>query len=116
MPPETEAPGGRLRAGVVRQAFEVRKAPGPATAASAHQARFVSEADVARRRLAGLRAHTDRPVFVHGAVAPLTDAYREDGVEMLPTLPVGEHKGSFSGELVVAPPSASRSVPTPCGA
>ena len=53
----------------------------------------------AQRLLAGLRAHTDRPVFVHGAVAPLTDAYREDGVEMLPTLPVGEHKGSFSGEL-----------------
>ena len=57
MPPVAEAPVGRLRAGVVRQAFEVREAPGPATTASAHQARFVSEADVARRRLAGLRAH-----------------------------------------------------------
>ena len=62
----------------------------------------------AQRLLAGLCAHTDRPVFAHGAVTPLTEAYREDGVEMLETLPVGEHKGSFSGELVVAPPSASR--------
>ncbi|MFK7741329.1 MAG: ligase-associated DNA damage response exonuclease [Planctomycetota bacterium] len=63
----------------------------------------------AQRVLAGLRAHTERPVYVHGAVEPLTEAYREDGVEMLPTMPIEERKDGFVGELVMAPPSASRS-------
>lgn len=62
----------------------------------------------AQRLLAGLCAHTDREVYVHGAVSPLTEAYREEGVEMLPTVPVGDRRGGFAGELVVAPPSASR--------
>ena len=63
----------------------------------------------AQRVLAGLRAHTDRPVFVHGAVSPLTEAYRDEGIQMLPTELVGKDRRSFAGELVVAPPSASRS-------
>ncbi len=62
----------------------------------------------AQRVLAGLRAHTDRQVYVHGAVAPLTEAYRDEGVAMLPTTHVGDRRGDFSTDLVVAPPSASR--------
>ncbi len=65
----------------------------------------------AQRVLAELTRFTDRPVYLHGAVARLTELYREQGIEMLPTKNVtDEEKGfDFSGELVVAPPSAHRS-------
>lgn len=62
----------------------------------------------AQRVLAGLAAHTDRPIYVHGAVEPLTAAYRDEGVHMVETLPIGDRKDGFTGELVLAPPSASR--------
>lgn len=60
----------------------------------------------AQRLLAGLAAHTDQPVYVHGAVEPLVRIYRDAGVAMLPTLPVADTtKGrSFAGQLVIAPP------------
>jgi putative mRNA 3-end processing factor len=62
----------------------------------------------AQRILAGLAELTDRPVYVHGALEPITRIYREAGVRMLPTLPVAEtQKGrSFAGELVLAPITA----------
>jgi len=62
----------------------------------------------AQRILAGLADLTDRPVYVHGALEPMTRLYREAGVRMLPTLPVAEtRKGrSFAGELVLAPITA----------
>ncbi len=62
----------------------------------------------AQRILAGLAELTDRPVYVHGALEPITRIYREAGVRMLPTLPVAETaKGrSFAGELVLAPITA----------
>ncbi|MER3555139.1 MAG: DNA ligase-associated DEXH box helicase [Meiothermus sp.] len=65
----------------------------------------------AQRILAELAALTDRPVYLHGALARLTQLYREQGVRMVPTLnvtdaPKGFH---FKGELVLAPPSAHRS-------
>ena len=62
----------------------------------------------AQRILAGLSELTDRPVYVHGALEPITGSYREAGVRMLPTLPVAETaKGrSFAGELVLAPITA----------
>jgi putative mRNA 3-end processing factor len=65
----------------------------------------------AQRILAELAALTDRPAFVHGAVEPLVEAYREAGVRMLPTRRVSdEAKGrEFAGELVLAPPSAAGS-------
>lgn len=65
----------------------------------------------AQRILAALAPLTDRPVWVHGTVEPLTECYREAGVEMLPTRLVSETtKGqSFAGELVLAPPSAGGS-------
>jgi putative mRNA 3-end processing factor len=62
----------------------------------------------AQRVLAEIGARTDRQVFVHGAVDALLDAYRDEGVALAPTVPVGARvRGeSFAGELVIAPPSA----------
>ncbi|MDB6092276.1 MAG: mRNA 3-end processing factor [Gammaproteobacteria bacterium] len=62
----------------------------------------------AQRVLAELRAFTDEPVYVHGAVDSLTGVYRRAGISMLPTLPVGtEKKTDFRGALILAPPSAA---------
>ena len=65
----------------------------------------------AQRILAELARLTDRPVYVHGALNSLVEAYREAGVRMLPTQLVSEvEKGtSFAGALVLAPPSAGGS-------
>jgi putative mRNA 3-end processing factor len=62
----------------------------------------------AQRVLAELQAFTDETVYLHGAVNILTDVYRQQGVEMLPTMPVtGERKTDYRGALVIAPPSAA---------
>ena len=67
----------------------------------------------AQRLLAELQRVTDRPVFVHGMMLGMIDAYREAGVAMLPVDTVIEtstrgrsRKRSFAGELVLAPLSA----------
>jgi putative mRNA 3-end processing factor len=62
----------------------------------------------AQRVLAELKERTDRLVFVHGAIDALLDAYRDEGVRLAPTVPVGpRRKGeSFAGELIIAPPWA----------
>ncbi len=62
----------------------------------------------AQRVLAELGQRTDRPVFVHGAIDALLDAYRDEGITFAQTVPVGaRRKGkSFAGELIIAPPSA----------
>jgi putative mRNA 3-end processing factor len=62
----------------------------------------------AQRVLAEIGRRTDRPVFVHGAIDALLDAYRGEGIALAPTVPVGARvKGeSFAGELIIAPPSA----------
>lgn len=64
-----------------------------------------------QRVLAELSRHTDRPVYLHGAAASLTELYREAGIEMLETRAVTDGAGGsgFAGELVIAPPSAHRS-------
>ena len=51
------------------------------------------------------------PVFTHGAVERLTEAYRRAGVDLAPTTYVGNvtNKKEFAGGLVVAPPSAQMS-------
>jgi putative mRNA 3-end processing factor len=62
----------------------------------------------AQRVLAELARHSDRPVFVHGAMLPMIDAYRAAGVCM-PDTPsvIDQGKGNkFAGELVLAPLSA----------
>ncbi len=64
----------------------------------------------AQRVLAELAAFTDEPVYVHGAVAGLVDAYRAQGVAMLPTLPATAAKqANYAGALILAPPSAAGS-------
>jgi putative mRNA 3-end processing factor len=61
-----------------------------------------------QRLLAELQRLTDRPVFVHGMMLPMIDAYREQGVSMLPVRSATEQpRGtSFADELVLAPLSA----------
>ncbi len=65
----------------------------------------------AQRLLAELARLTDRPVHLHGALVRLTELYREQGVEMLPTAPVSDRARGrdFAGELILAPPSAAGS-------
>lgn len=48
------------------------------------------------------------PIFTHGSVERLTEAYRESGVDLPPTTYVGSvtNKKDFIGSLIVAPPSA----------
>ena len=61
----------------------------------------------AQRVLAELGQRTDRPVFVHGAIDALLDAYRDEGISLAQTVPVGRAaRASFAGELIIAPPSA----------
>jgi putative mRNA 3-end processing factor len=62
----------------------------------------------AQRILAELARLTDRPVYAHGAMLPITAVYRTAGVEMLPLLPLAAvpRKQSLAGELVLAPVSA----------
>jgi len=62
----------------------------------------------AQRLLAELARLTDRPVLVHGAVAEVSELYRQQGVSMLATTRVAElpARRSYAGELVLAPLSA----------
>ena len=64
----------------------------------------------AQRVLAELTAFTDETVHLHGAVAPLTELYREAGIAMLPTETIDlRRRDDYSGKLVIAPPGASGS-------
>jgi putative mRNA 3-end processing factor len=65
----------------------------------------------AQRVLSELMAFTDRPVYVHGAIEPLTKIYRQSGIQMLATLPVDLQNRSvdYRGQLIIAPPGASGS-------
>jgi putative mRNA 3-end processing factor len=59
----------------------------------------------AQRILAELTRLTDRHVFVHGMMLPMIEAYRDEGVAMLPVKSATDQpRGtSFAGELVLAP-------------
>ena len=48
------------------------------------------------------------PIFTHGAVERINEAYRASGVDLPPTVYAGsvENKKLFAGSLVIAPPSA----------
>ena len=85
----------------------------------------------AQRILAELMQFTDRTVFLHGAMVPLTQIYRDQGIAMLPSLAVTAgpeadvadaesiaaeapskrtrkpNKRDFAGELILAPPSVT---------
>jgi putative mRNA 3-end processing factor len=63
---------------------------------------------------AGIPPAAPSTVFIHGAAAPLTDAYRDAGIPMLPTERVADaikrgDRQRFAGELILAPPSAAGS-------
>lgn len=51
------------------------------------------------------------PIFTHGSVERLTQAYRESGIDLPDTTYVGNvtNKKEFAGSLIVAPPSAQMS-------
>ena len=61
----------------------------------------------AQRVLAGVSSEIG-PVFLHGAVERVTQAYRAAGIKMVATGPVGPAKrgDDWRGALVIAPPSA----------
>lgn len=65
----------------------------------------------AQRILNGLDRNIG-PIFTHGAVERLTQAYRESGVDLPKTTYAGgvENKKDFAGSLIVAPPSAQQSL------
>jgi putative mRNA 3-end processing factor len=64
----------------------------------------------AQRVLAELSKLTSDSAFVHGSVAGLVEAYRDEGVQMLQTLPATvAGPMNYAGALVVAPPSAAGS-------
>jgi putative mRNA 3-end processing factor len=63
----------------------------------------------AQRILAELCRWTDEEVLVHGAIASLTNIYREQGVVMVSTRVVGDATVGTAGRLILAPPSAHRS-------
>lgn len=63
----------------------------------------------AQRLLAGVDASIG-PIAVHGAVAPLNEAYRAAGIALPPTVSVPElDKAALKRALVVAPPSVQGS-------
>ena len=51
-------------------------------------------------------------VLLHGAMVPITQAYRDEGIAMVPTEPVSAlpRNADLAGRLVLAPPSPSREV------
>ncbi|MGH9371921.1 MAG: ligase-associated DNA damage response exonuclease [Vicinamibacterales bacterium] len=59
----------------------------------------------AQRLLAELARHTDRQIFAHGMMLPMIEAYRDEGIVLLPVESATEQpRGtSFAGELVLAP-------------
>jgi len=65
----------------------------------------------AQRVLAELQGRAEGPVWLHGAMQPLTDCYRDQGLNLIDTRPVSSaDKGyKFAGDLVMAPPSAAGS-------
>lgn len=65
----------------------------------------------AQRVLSELMKFTDQTVYVHGAIAALNNIYRDQGVEMVPTVTTSEMPRShkYTGDLILAPPSGHRS-------
>lgn len=66
----------------------------------------------AQRILALLKPYADVPIRIHGALAALTEAYRESGVALAPTERITEDmRGkALAGSLVLAPLSARGTV------
>ena len=66
----------------------------------------------AQRILAELRETGDAPIHLHGAMAAMTDAYREAGVAMAPTERISEGmRGKALARSLVLAPLSSRGTP-----
>jgi len=65
----------------------------------------------AQRILSELTAFTEQPVYLHGAIAGLTELYRDQGINMLPTVRIDleDKTVDYRGQLIIAPPGASGS-------
>ncbi|MFW9929859.1 MAG: ligase-associated DNA damage response exonuclease [Candidatus Thorarchaeota archaeon] len=65
----------------------------------------------AQRILAELMHFTNESIYIHGAMEPLINLYRDAGIKLLPTISATEQpKGfDFSDKLIIAPTSAFRS-------
>ena len=65
----------------------------------------------AQRLLAELRELTDQPAWLHGAMRPGVELYRQAGIDLLETRFVAERERGedFAGQLILAPPSAAGS-------
>ncbi len=65
----------------------------------------------AQRLLAEIAQLTDEPVYVHGSIERLNEAYRLEGIDLARTIAVADQPKGFDwrGQLVMAPPSAHRS-------
>lgn len=61
----------------------------------------------AQRILAELAPYTDRPVLIHESIVELTECYRKEGRNLVPTRELGSMPlfQTFQGELILAPPS-----------
>lgn len=72
---------------------------------------FVYALGKAQRVLAELGRREVPEVLVHGAIETLLEPYREAGIKLAATRPVGPRQRgeSFAGELILAPPSAAGS-------
>lgn len=66
----------------------------------------------AQRLLAELLNWTDQTIYLHGSMEKLTQIYRDQNIQMLPTKLVTEAPPPypFAGDLILAPPSAHRSL------
>lgn len=66
----------------------------------------------AQHVMAMLKQFTDQPVYLHGAVTHLAQIYKDQGIDMLPFLPVSDKpkNENFSKDLIIAPPSAAGSL------
>ncbi|HKP68551.1 MAG TPA: ligase-associated DNA damage response exonuclease [Pyrinomonadaceae bacterium] len=64
----------------------------------------------AQRIMSGIDSSLGK-IYTHGSVERLTDAYRESGVALPPTIYAGSvtNKKEFAGSLIIAPPSAQAS-------
>jgi putative mRNA 3-end processing factor len=72
---------------------------------------FAYAAGKAQRVLAGIDVDIG-PVFTHGAVESINRLYRDSGIPIPNTLPVGDGRqpSSYVGSLILAPPSAAGSL------
>lgn len=66
----------------------------------------------AQRLLALLAPLTSQPIYLHGAIYPLAAIYAKKGIHLGHFLPISEKekKGSFTHDLILAPPSAAGSL------